>query len=415
MRREGRVLSVAATLFALLCALLVMLPATGCTERQSNGDLQLTGTVVGDDIALEVPPLPSAQSRATVSSDASATTAGSAGQASNPGASTSGIGAQVGATRTRVTSVPVSPGDTVQAGDVVAVLDQAVLQAALRSAQTASAVASANVAVIDDRLGTAADQASDLASQTAAIQTTITDLQTTRSGLESQLAEAELRLEYYQSQQPSTPSTSTDIGTTDPIAATIVQLRAQIATLNASIAKIDEGIKKAQDGLDKLQSGQTALNDAQTLLYDLRDLAVIASEATAVGVEIAQIQLDQATVRAPETGTILETAQVGDVLAAGARVAVIRRQTAQQLETWVDTSESGTLALGQSALVQVDSRPGETLTGQVTLVGAETAFPPTSHSTKVVHMIRAVRVLVTLDDATTLAAGTPADVTISTR
>ena len=106
---------------------------------------------------------------------------------------------------------------------------------------------------------------------------------------------------------------------------------------------------------------------------------------------------------------------VGDVLAPGAELVTIRPVAAPQAETWVDIGDAQRVAVGQEATVMIDSHPYDLYLAHVTYVSPNTAFPPTSYATDVIHMIRAVRVLVTLDGVYELPAGTPADVTITTR
>lgn len=423
MRRAGTGIAAVVTVLALVSVLALMLVlATGCRSDGQSEELVLTGTIVAHDIELQVPLLATLVPDVTVGVRSAESTPTSAppplgeGATPNAPAGTRGAANLTSATRTRVASVSVAPGDTVQTGDVVAVMDQRLHEASLRSATAAAEAASASVDAIDARLGKAVTTESDMASQTAALNATITELLTTRATLQSQLAAAQSGLATLETAEPTTPTTSSPDGTTQAeIAAEKAKLRASITELTAQIATLDEGIAEAQAGIAKIQAGQTAITDAERLLEDMRGLAVIGSEAAALGVEMAQARLQAATILAPEPGTVIQVAGVGDALAPGAPVVTLRRMLTPVAETWVDAEDADRVSVGQEANVLVDSRPFDLYLAHVTFVGSQTDFPPTSHATRVIHMIRAVKVRVTLDGLYELPAGTPADVTITTR
>jgi multidrug resistance efflux pump len=70
------------------------------------------------------------------------------------------------------------------------------------------------------------------------------------------------------------------------------------------------------------------------------------------------------------------------------------------------------VSVGSPATVDFDSNPGGPLAGHVSYLGYGAAVPPTSFPTSVVHMTRAVRVTVELDDGLTAPPGTPVDIEI---
>ena len=332
-------------------------------------------------------------------------------------------------TRSQVESMAVAAGQRVAAGDVIALMEHALLDAAADAARSAAAAAAATVRVIDQRVVDANDARSTLASRRADVAATIADLQKTRDSLASQLSAATTGLAKLEAIEfPSIPATLTPSalpsGTPNPaqiaaqkakIEAQKIRLRAGIAKLKEVIAKLDAGIAKAETGLTRIDEGQATLANARTVLANAGELSRIARDAALVGVELATARRDQAVVVSPIDGTVVEGAHSGDVLAAGAPLALVRRAAAGEIETWVDVSEIDRVKVGQSASVRIDSQPGEVFSARVTRVGSDAGFAPTSHATRIVHMIRAVPVSVTLDGPTLLPVGTPADLTVSTR
>jgi hypothetical protein len=72
--------------------------------------------------------------------------------------------------------------------------------------------------------------------------------------------------------------------------------------------------------------------------------------------------------------------------------------------------------VGSAVSASSDSHPAAAFPGHVTAVFPVYGYPPTSLPTTLIHMTRAFKVSVTLDDtAAPLPPGTPADLTISTR
>jgi len=103
----------------------------------------------------------------------------------------------------------------------------------------------------------------------------------------------------------------------------------------------------------------------------------------------------------------------GESVVAGAPVVSIRPDGFSAVDAYLPPDNLGGLRPGDSALVEIDSHPGQSHSATVTFVGVRAVYPPSWVSTTEVHMTRALPVRVTLDDASVvLPPGTPADVTI---
>ena len=197
-----------------------------------------------------------------------------------------------------------------------------------------------------------------------------------------------------------------------------------IAQLEGAIAQIDAGLAKARQGQSQLDSAASKLADARTQLDDMRRLAVVAADASAIGVRASEYQRSLAVVRAPADGVLARVAHVGDVLAPGATVAEIREPVPERIRTWLAPADLRRIAQGDPARVSGDwLASGRSLTGHVTDIGQRADYPPTSFATKDVHLTRAVPVEITVQRAGSARAlsrnapppGAPVDVTILPR
>lgn len=387
-----------AVALALTCALvLIATTLAGCSGTQAT-TFSLTGRVVDDTSSLPAP---------VVLTPAPDIEAGfeSTGSANVPGAgSSAGIGggsAAASTTWVRVAMVGATVGETVKQGDLIAQVETAPLDAALAAAKADEKLAQANVKYIDDRAGTLNTNASDVASKTAELTKTVTDLTRQRADLQVKLAAAEAAA-------GSLTETSTiPPGQTDP--------RVLVKTLEAAILKIDDGLAKANQGLVDLATASTNITTARTAIQATRDAAAAVAEAYGVATRIAQAQRDRALVLAPFDGTIVQVAQVGQVLAGGAPVAVVRPASASRITTYVTDEGRLPLTVGAQAGILMDSQPSRGYTGHISALGNEYEYVPTWFATKVIHLTRGFRVEIELDQGQTLPAGTPVDVSISVK
>lgn len=202
----------------------------------------------------------------------------------------------------------------------------------------------------------------------------------------------------------------------------IGQLDAALRKMNDGLKQLDDGLKQAKDGLGKLNTGiakatdglaeldeaAADVRDAHAQLVRLLRLAEVAVGTTAVGVDLAQAQLDQAVVVAPHDGTVIASAATGDQLAPGASLVTIRRNGLSRLRTWLSPAQAATVCVGDAASVHTDW--GQDATAELTRIAHAADFPPTSQATDEVHLTRAFAVELTTRAA--LPAGAPVTVSI---
>lgn len=373
-----------------------------------------------ETVAVAMPVLPTITPRIGTPAGAAAGGSAAARSRQTTAAALAGVGRV-----SRIARVEVAVGDRVTAGDVVAVLDDAVLAAAVDAAVASQKVADAQVGVLGARLDDVADARATIAGRRGDVRSAIAQLSSTRANLIAQRTSAATQLAALKAlrgrllQLP--PGVTPPTGTVPPgtptgpaLDAAIANVRASIAKLDAGVAQIDAGLAKARSGLAQLSDADATTADARATLEGVREVAHTAARGTAVAVELARVQRDLAVLRAPADGIVVEAARAGDALAPGAPVVVIRPDAAAAVDVFIAPEALGDLSPGDAARVSTDSDSRETYSATVTWVGPRAIYPPSWMATTEVHLTRARPVRVTLDDAAVhLAPGTPADVTIT--
>jgi multidrug resistance efflux pump len=326
----------------------------------------------------------------------------------------------------RISSVAVSVGDEVQAGDVLATLDARVLDAAVEAARARRRAVRAQVGVLDARLDDLEDARSTIAENRVTVRDTISELEQTRADLRDRAVAARAeraRIAALLDALPkpgSSPTSPTPLppGVSPPdpaqLRAALAKLDAGIAQLDAAIAKLDRGLDQARSGLARLEDASARTSDARVALRSVRRVARAGLEGSDAAVALAEASRDLTVLRSPLDGVVIEVAPSGASLPAGSPVAVVRPRDATRVDVWVTPEVATEIAVGDRAAVHIDSRPGEAFAAAVTSVGSRALFPPSWIATTEEHLTRAVPVRVTLEDsAAVLPPGTPADVTIS--
>lgn len=173
--------------------------------------------------------------------------------------------------------------------------------------------------------------------------------------------------------------------------------------LSQGFDKLDEGLRtlqsnlgQAREGRTKLDDGLAELADAATKINQAHELSRIQATASGVAVDRAEDQEGRTTLIAPADGIVVATSQVGDVLRPGAPVVTIRPDRASTITTWLPPAQATALCDGSEATVSTDW--GATHSAQVTRIGADAEYPPTSQATDEVHLTRAVEVTLTIAD-----------------
>ncbi len=452
---------------AAVSALAALGLVAGCADDPT---IRATGNVADERDTISVPLI--AHSSAAPSGAGAGAGAGGAGASAQAGDTTAipGAGSAAGSMAAgatpflRVSSVEVTVGESVTAGQVLLRLDDTGLAAHTARARADAAVAAAQPRVLDSRISETRDKEAELRDKRAEVTDTIATLRRTRADVTDSLATlranrgkaADGLAQAKAAQQkmrrnpavipPSTPGRPQQPGSRQQpgnrerpgtpqrpggqqppspqqVQRQIAELESGIARMDAGIAKataglarIDEGLARARDGLVQIDDGIRAVQDARRTLQGLRRVAVIAAEMSQVTVEVAELTESLAVITAPAPGSVVEVVAAGTALPSGAPVATLRPASSTRapvVTTWLAPEVAATVCTGTEAGVGGDWTDTQAL-GRVTYIAPTAEYPPTEQATEEVHLLRAVRVDVTVQSGSAeLPPGAPADVSIS--
>ncbi|MCB0910505.1 MAG: HlyD family efflux transporter periplasmic adaptor subunit [Propionibacteriaceae bacterium] len=399
-----------------LAAGLVLL--AGCASAPS--DITVSGTVDDTLTTVTVPNL----AVPTVNLDAGFTdTTGTYNPTSGRTASqSSSVGAtySVGTTA-RLAEVNVREGDTVKAGDVVATIDRAPLQAQLAAAKADAAVAAAQPDLLGDKIDDTWDKQADIAETRADVVDAIHKLTKTKAKLlkarktiRKNLPKARAGLKAINAAiaqiPPGVPVPDELLAQKKKLQKAIRKMTAGLRQINKALPQLNAGLKKARKGLTKLDDARAKITDARGTLEGLQDVAGIQADALRVPIDIAKIQLAMTELVAPVDGVVVSAAAPGDALAPGATVVSIRETTPSTVTAWLSPAQLAQVCTGDAATIATDWSTA-TVPATLTRIGTSSQYPPTSVATDEVHLTRAVEAQFTATGQ--LPAGVPVEVTIS--
>ncbi len=192
----------------------------------------------------------------------------------------------------------------------------------------------------------------------------------------------------------------------------LLEMRSNPMTLNAAAneakARYDDAVaavEVAEAGLDSLLAKPTAeeVSVAQ---------AQLSQAEAALG--ILQVQLDKMSLHSPLSGLVSNRSiHIGETASAGATLMTIANLEEVKLTVYIPENRYGRIQLGQQVDVEVDSFPGQVYKGEVVYISSEAEFTPRNVQTEEerVNTVFAVKILIPNPDHD-LKPGMPADATI---
>jgi HlyD family secretion protein len=251
-----------------------------------------------------------------------------------------------------------------------------------------------------------------------------------KSGLDVQTPQGKVHIDF--------PSQAIDAATAQQGLATS-QWWTAWETLNIATVG-QEGAQKVLDSLLALRADPLAINaqvDAAQAQYDAAAAAVRAAQAKVdalvagatkeqiavaeaqvaqaqAALEVLQVQLGKLTLRSPIAGLVTSRAiHVGEVAAPGVTLLTIANLDSVKLTVYILEDRIGLVKVGQQVEVSVDSFPGETFVGEVSLIASHAEFTPKNVQTKEGRVSTVFAVKVTIPNPEhKLKPGMPADATI---
>jgi HlyD family secretion protein len=288
----------------------------------------------------------------------------------------------------RLLEVRVREGDAVNAGDVIAVLDDEQVRAREDQAKATLAQAEARAKSAEDQIAVLQEQLNQALLQTdqsrqdagGRVQQAEADLAAAEAQLAQQQAAYQLALfdkDAYArlaatgavSERQSKQATSTADQEAAAVAAAkqhVEAVQGAFATAKANLS--NPGIRETETAAVRRhlaqQSAEVSSAQAQT------------AQARAALVE-AQANRQDLIVKAPFTGTVVtRAAEPGEVVMAGTAIVTLVDLTKVYLRGFVPEGRIGAVKVGQPARVYIDSNPNQPIDASVSRIDPQATFTP---------------------------------------
>lgn len=245
----------------------------------------------------------------------------------------------------RLQEIDVSEGEFVKAGQVLARMDTAQLEAGKRQAQ--ADLRRAEIA-IDTARSLVTQREAERESALAVIEQRKAQLD---SAVKTNARSAQLLSNRTVSQQ-----------VVDDTEAKEQEARASLASAQAALA-----------------SSEAAINAAKAQVVD----AEAAVDAAKAKIESIDVDLEDAVLKAPRDGRIqYRVAEPGEVLAAGGRILTMVDLSDVYMTFFLPTAQAGTLGIGSDARIVLDAAPQLTIPAEVSFVADVAQFTPKTVETE---------------------------------
>src|SRR5450432_605272 len=288
----------------------------------------------------------------------------------------------------RIREIRVREGDSVKAGDVIALLDDEQSVAREQQAQSAAQEAETRITHSQEQIGVLREQ---LKQANISVDQAKADADGRVSQAEAQVASAEANLAQAQAgyqQARYDEEKFTRLAKSGDVSD---RQREQASTNAAAQAAVVEAAKK------QVAAARGALTTARAIL---KNAPIRSSQAAAIDKQIAQAQADVAaaqadadraraqlkesqanradlTVVAPFAGTIAtRTAEPGEVVQAGTAIVTMLDLSRVYLRGFVPEGDIGRVKLGQAARVYLDSDPRHPVDAVISRIDPEASFTP---------------------------------------
>lgn len=322
----------------------------------------------------------------------------------------------------RILEIRVREGDSVKAGDVIAILDDEQVRAREDQAQAAVAQAEARARAARDQVAVlhAQLQQAQLHTEQAKVDAAgrVREAEADLAGAEAQLAQQQSSyqlalfdkdayVKLAQSGAVSERQAKVAASTADQQAAAVVAAQrrvdaAQGALTTAKANLTNPDIREAETATVRRQLAQQEA--------EVSSAAAQTEQARAQLVE-ARANRTDLTIRAPFDGTIVtRSAEPGEILGAGTAIATLVDLSRVYLRGFVPEGRIGAVKVGQPAHVYIDSHPDEPIAASVSRIDPQATFTPENTYFREDRVKQVVGVKLQLEGAVGLAKpGMPAD------
>lgn len=302
----------------------------------------------------------------------------------------------------KILEIRFREGDKVKAGDVIAVLDDAQVQARVDQAQAAVVSSEARIerairqiAVLreqEDQAKIGVSQSSqDASGRVKQAEGQVAEARSRLAQSEAQLAQAEvdLRQAKYDAGKYERLNKTGDIpeqratqalSKAEALEKVVEAQKKQVETARSALASTRGTLNVAKAALanPSIRSSQAAAIDKQIQQAESDiEAAKADSEAARAKVREAEAARSDLKVLAPYDGIIAtRSAEPGEVVAAGTTIVTIFNPGAVYLRAFVPEGRIGNVKVGQGARVYLDSAPGSPIEAEVSRIDPEATFTP---------------------------------------
>jgi membrane fusion protein YbhG len=288
----------------------------------------------------------------------------------------------------RILEVRVREGDSVTAGQILAVLDDQQIRARQEQAREAVASADAREKVARDQISILNEQLRQTELQTEQAQTDAAgrvrqaeaDLAAAEADLAQQEAAYELAVFDKDAYTRLAQSGAVSERQGKQAAATANQQAAAVAAAKRRVEAAHGAVTTARANLanSEIRSAQTAAVRKQ-IAQQQAEIANASANAMQSRAQLAEAEanLQDLTVKAPFAGTVMtRSAEPGEVVQAGTPIVTLLDLGTVYLRGFIPEAGIGKVKIGQAARVYLDSNPDQALTASVLRIDPEATFTP---------------------------------------
>lgn len=288
----------------------------------------------------------------------------------------------------RILEVRVREGDTVNAGDIIATLDDAQIraredqaQAALTSAEAKGDAAHQQIAVLQQQLDQSKLQVGQSKFDTEGhVHQAEADLAAAQADLVQQQAAYQIAAFDKEAYTRLAKSGAVSERQGLQAATTADQQAAVVAATKRRVDAAQAELTTAQGMLANpgIHESQVALVRSQ-IAEQQAQVASAAAQTQQARAQLAEAQdnRNDLTIRAPFTGTVVtRAAEPGEVIPAGTAIITLLDLTKVYLRGFVPEGEIGKVKVGQPARVYLDSNPQQPVDAYVSRIDPQATFTP---------------------------------------
>lgn len=288
----------------------------------------------------------------------------------------------------RILEVRVREGDTVNAGDIIAILDDAQIRAredaarsALAQAQARGEAARDQIAVLQQQLLQNRLQVGQSKFDTEGhIKQAEAELATAQSELAQQ--QAAYNIAAFDKDAYTRLAKSGAVSERQGLqaASTADQQAAAVAAAKRRVEAAQAELTSAQSTLSNpsIRESQVALVQHQ-IAGQQAEVASAAAQTQQATAELAEASANRndLTIRAPFSGTVVtRAAEPGEVIPAGTAIITLLDLTKVYLRGFVPEGQIGLVKVGQSARIYLDSNPQQPVDAYVSRIDPQATFTP---------------------------------------